>query len=525
MATPPVGPVSPAINQPVGGLFTTSDFESKSHAELRAMVAHASPEHATELHRKLAHVSEATEKIATRLREHMAGVHWESDAGEAFRTWGSDMANATLGLSDFAGTAATWMGHAAETLTQVHRLMPEVSSPDSATLAAYHQAHPGQVGAVPQPLVSDQSGGLSQPGPTQKQAYEAQQRLEHDRLEAARLMRKLAESYAWSAHNIQGAKAPVFAPLEPSMLPDLSDIEATRRIPDGGDVGASPGPSPFAHGAGGSGPYASSVYEPARSTAHDSTPPLGHEARETSPGSRLPDVPTTSRIDGAATMPHVPAGGHGTEPPPLPGGGTPRHTVPLPPPPVALPADVGRGVPAGPGRGASGPSRGANGVPANALGRVPSGRPGISTPTGRIPSVPADGIVGGRPSPRGAGQPNRSLPRGTVIGAEPGQGSRQVGNTMAPGFAGVPAAGGSAGRQGTGNGRRLATEPGGVVGGRPSGQGRQGADRPFTPGGTGLAGERGSNSEHDREGRRPDYLSEDEQTWTSHRRVVPPVID
>lgn len=98
-------------------------------------------------------------------------------------------------------------------------------------------------------------------------------------------------------------------------------------------------------------------------------------------------------------------------------------------------------------------------------------------------------------------------------------------------------------------GRRLATEPGGVVGAGPVP--RSGATREFTPGGSGLVRNRsmpeggssagrsvqgfahpgpvpagGATTRRGRGGQRPDYLVEDEGTWTQvNRRVVPPVID
>jgi hypothetical protein len=109
---------------------------------------------------------------------------------------------------------------------------------------------------------------------------------------------------------------------------------------------------------------------------------------------------------------------------------------------------------------------------------------------------------------------------------------------------------GGVGQSGISGGRRLASETGGVVGGRPQ-QGGQNSARPFTPGGSGLvrgtnanagggahAGQAGragaipaasscANPRRDeRNGERPDYLSEDEETWQQGgRRVVPPVID
>lgn len=111
--------------------------------------------------------------------------------------------------------------------------------------------------------------------------------------------------------------------------------------------------------------------------------------------------------------------------------------------------------------------------------------------------------------------------------------------------------GAGAGRNGLVGGRRLASETGGVVGRPP--QSERGSTRPFTPGGSGLPrGGAGSPEESsgrqpgqtgrsgmmphggtnargrkdERGGERPDYLTEDEETWQQgDRRVVPPVID
>ncbi|WP_261992139.1 hypothetical protein [Streptomyces sp. MS191] len=105
------------------------------------------------------------------------------------------------------------------------------------------------------------------------------------------------------------------------------------------------------------------------------------------------------------------------------------------------------------------------------------------------------------------------------------------------------------GQNGISGGRRLAVETGGVVGSRPQQPGAAGS-RPFTPGGSGLVrggaqgesghgtgqtgrggmmhgGSQAAGSRRDeRNGERPDYLVEDEETWQQGGRpVAPPVID
>lgn len=115
---------------------------------------------------------------------------------------------------------------------------------------------------------------------------------------------------------------------------------------------------------------------------------------------------------------------------------------------------------------------------------------------------------------------------------------------MAHGPGGGTSGGGT--RGGFSGGRRLAGEPGGIVGGRPTEPGTR-SGRPFTEGGSGLVrnteggsqagragrggmippGTHGAAGRRDeRGGERPDYLTEDEETWQqSDRRIVPPVID
>lgn len=498
------------------------------------MVEHAQPTAAADLGHKLAAAAAALGRIGDDLKAHVSHVTWEGEGGEAFRTWGSDLANATQRLSAFSGAAGTWMGHAAETLARVHSSMPEVSTASKTVLDAYRGAHPGQVGAVAPPLSNGASGGgggLQGQGPTQQQAYAAQQRLDADRAEAARLMRQLAESYAWSAHQVQGAGRPVFPAIPGDYMPKSGDYEDVRHSPWSSGAGSQ------AHGEAGSATaasaadtqdsYAARVYESVAPQGYGATTTGRHELGTTSPVVGPPDQPVASRIDGATITPQIPIDASGPVSTSPPWSNSPVSIAPSPA--VVAPAmNVRRGALAQPRQGVTEPAENGVGASTGTIGRVSPGQSTVSTPIGRVPAGASDGIIGGRPSPRGMEQPNKALPRGTVIGTEPSQGPVQSqGRSAMPH---TPAAGpptSSGNRPGIGSGRRLASEPGGVMGGSRRPQQGQASDYPFTRGGTGLVGEGRPRQESQQTGRRrPDYLVEDDETWTgSHRNMVPPVVD
>lgn len=270
-------------------------------------------------------------------------------------------------------------------------------------------------------------------------------------------------------------------------------------------------------------------------TQRPTSPPTG--ASRPSPGFRPPVAPGQGPI-GAAPSAQRPAAGGG-----ITGG------RPVPPSPGRATGGIPRGTVIG-GEGVYG--RGPAGQP------VGTGRPGAvqgGTGSGRRIAGQPEGIVGGRPQGPGGvnARPISAGGSATVRGTSP----------SAPGG-------------GTG-GRRFAPEAGGIVGGRPQQPGT-GSARPFTPGGSGLAhgvpggsgrpasppsqggtrsgpsasgamrrtgepqhgagpvGRGGSvvppgsrlpeSRPEDRRGERPDYLTEDEETWQQGaRRATPPVID
>ncbi|MFF4740314.1 hypothetical protein ACFY2W_31175 [Streptomyces sp. NPDC001262] len=519
---------TPLVNPPVSGLTVTSDFESKSHVELRAMVEHAQPARAAEVAEKLKTAAAAIEEFGTLLQTEALSMTWEGEGGEAFRTWMADLGNATMRLGNFSRGSGEWMGHAADTLSHVHSAMPAVSTDSRTTLDAFLTCNPAQPGnRVAAPTQSDQTGGLDRGGPTQQQAYQAQQRLDADRAEAARLMRQLAGSYAWSAHQIQSLPGVTFPPM-PGEWSRNFDVQ---RIPSGEGEAATAqtgaGTVTAASAMGTRDLSSTGGHMPAARQGYASPAHVGYEAGATLPAVSMPDQPSSSRIDSVASLPHSPTGVPDTVLAPLPGGVAPR-TAPLPP--IVAPPPVGaRGTEAvRPGQGAAGQLGKAIAEPGGALGRVSPSQPLPSAPISRIPGGSADDIIGGRPSPRGTGQQGGALPKGTVIGTEPvpGAGKGQARGPVPHALGGVPASGSAGNRAANREGRRLASEPGGIVGGRPQQQRAQGDNRAFTPGGTGLIGDRRPKQQQGRTGRRPDYLVEDEETWASgDRRSVPPVID
>ncbi|MFJ6747635.1 hypothetical protein ACIQNI_05455 [Streptomyces sp. NPDC091266] len=223
------------------------------------------------------------------------------------------------------------------------------------------------------------------------------------------------------------------------------------------------------------------------------------------------EAPRPNGIDGGiGSIPKSPAPNVGTGLDSLGGGG----------------GGLGGGGSALSGGGAGGGGLGAGGLGAG--GGAGSGAGGGS----------ASGIGGGI----GGGMAGGVAGRGGGAGA--GAGARG-GRAGMPGMGGGAGAGKGAGAKGAGGGRgALARQKGGVVGGKGgklggAGQGGSGLHR--SSGGTqkgatggrrpaGMSGAPGAHGGKGKDnkgenGQRPDYLVEDEETWTSERNVAPKVIE
>jgi uncharacterized protein YukE len=186
-------------------------------------------------------------------------------------------------------------------------------------------------------------------------------------------------------------------------------------------------------------------------------------------------------------------------------------------------ATTSGGTGLGSGTGTSGGYGGTGslgGTGSSSLGTTGSGTSGTS------------GIAGASASNLGSGAAGRT-----------GSG---MGRSGMPGAAGAGAGGKGAGGAGATGRGALARQKGGVVGGASkggkTGSGSQGgsglhrsrggsqAGTTGSKSGRGMAGApgshgRGRGEEEGREGQRPDYLIEDEETWTPERNVAPRVIE
>ncbi|MGW8886771.1 hypothetical protein [Streptomyces sp. NPDC055749] len=448
---------------------------------------------------RLLSASTEIKKIAEDLKIRPQMVEWKGEGANAFRTWTADLANATLRLAEYSEGASKRLAEASDAIALAQVTIP--------------RTHAGAQANLDAALAARNDPDASAVARTSAETLLAEK--EANRQEAAQAMKKLAEAYELSNDRITGMEVPKFPPPPKAFVPDPE-----KGIHGGGDYARTGGATGGTTGgvAGGATAY---TREPESVGGATAIP--GMAQSPSSPGGAVLR-PVDMEIDSVATLPDAPTVTSAT-PPSLPGGGKPDGGLPPviggPPPIVArgpgLPPTVsGGGKPTGTSRLP---------MPPTTSGSGPIGRPPGQT-----------GIVGGRQVPQSSGKPMVGLPRGTVIG---GEGTHGVRPPMGHG----PGMGGPTGGQnGMVGGRRLAGETGGIVGGRPQQQGTS-SGRPFTPGGSGLVRggssaqgavgrggaftpQRPGDSRRNARGERPDYLTEDEETWQQNgRRIVPPVVD
>ncbi|MGW0701871.1 hypothetical protein ACWD0A_21640 [Streptomyces sp. NPDC002867] len=505
-----------------------TDFESMSHQQLVALIASASPVGAWNLSTKLAQASSAITKIGEDLKEYVAGLPWHGEGGDAFRDWGGQTASATLRLGEYSKGASRWMELVAEAITEAKAAMPPVSE----TMRAQADLRKAEsaYGVARDPANRNDPDARGAAQSAQSDATAAQARMDAARFEAAQRLRKLAQTYEFTAQQVNAATPPTFPPPA-SFLPEEEwrKTEKSRALP--GQDGSATAKAGMDGGISSGAARTSLRAEAAASLQPDGITP--------SASAPLVEPPTRMEIDGLTTLPPSTPSSPAAPPvsPPLGGTLDPRSTPPALIPPAFGTGEVKPSLPSVPpvtGRPGHGGVRPPV-LPSQAL-------PGSGGP-GRLPRD--SGIIGGRPVPPSTMGPARGIPRGLVVGGE-----------------GTPTARGPMGHQpamGTGNGtsrpgapaaRRYATEAGGIVGGNPQQAGRPGA-RPIAPGGSGpvpgsssrpsapgAAASRGgaatkppgSNPSAGRRdgqgGGRPDCLTEDEETWRQNgRRIVPPVVE
>ncbi|MFC8294218.1 hypothetical protein ACFUJ0_09255 [Streptomyces sp. NPDC057242] len=473
----------------------SGEFEGKSLDALYAMIASAKPEELTSSGSALSAAVPKILDIAMDLRHYISRVEWQGEGGDAFRKWGAGMVSETLVLGDFTQVVSDEMKRAGQALAEAKAAVPKPA---------------GMCFADPE---KEKARIEAEKGPKLQEAIQQLQRL--------------SSYYDATRDRLAAERQPEFKPMNGSL-----DLGEKAYGPGGGtgssgmSTGTGTGSAPVGHasslrpaepGTGGTDRITplsppSSPTTPTSPTAPPTTPTLP------TPPVAPPDRAVDTNLDSVTVAPEAPTRPTAQPPvvqPPTTSGPGPV-LPPLAPPLVPQTGPQGGqqfGRPVVPGPTATGP-----------VGRAP----GLAGPSPLGPGPRTEGITGGRQVPGRplAGQQTGRMPMGTVIGEE--RAASQLGRGAAgmhgPGagmHGGTPVgAPGAAGR-------RLATQPGGTVG---SAAASTTGGRAFTPGGTGLVrppASTGQGQEERRETRnRPDYLSEDEETWTSgQRRIVPPVID
>ncbi|AEM81783.1 hypothetical protein Strvi_2049 [Streptomyces violaceusniger Tu 4113] len=515
-------------------------FESRSHDELYNMVATAQPGQLTDVGAALMAAFDDINAIADELKAHAERVHWEGEGADAFRTWGREVAKQTHKMADYTLLVGVHMSTAGQGLTEVKAAMPA-------------------------PTVADDK----------KHKSDAEKAVaDKHHLEALQQMDKLDSYYETAYTEIKGLEEPNFP-----LLPDLGSGWTDH------SSGTSTGTSSSAGGTQGA-EYVTplSVATDSHGVPKGALPPgIGREGHVGSGVDLEPDTRTVIDSTETVTSPDIvdkarqpalppdtsdqqpgpvgPGGIKGSKapflpsaPPPMRGGGNPTRELLGPyqgavkqPRPTGIPRT---GLPDGIHGGTQARPPGQTNAPRIPRGRVIGEEQGLMR---RGPMGPAThGFGRGTPpsanggpgrrlasepggtvdSPRGPNNLNgQRLPRGTVVGDEHGIPPRR-----GPLGAGGPSAEGGTHAPGNngGQGRRLSSESGGPVSGMRSVRGGQ---PDFTPGGSGLvrgnetpelmpSSGRGGPNASEVSSARPDYLQEDEESWSGGRRdTVPPVID
>lgn len=490
-----------------------TDFESMSHAQLAAMLESANAEGAYDLAAKLSKAASTITKIGDDLMTYVKGLEWQGEAGDTFREWGGQTASATLHLGEYAEVASRWMGIVSQAIAEAKAVMPATS--ETTTAQADLRTAEKSLTAAKEPGARNDPDARKLAQTAQSDATAAQSRIDAARYEAAQQMRKLAQTYQQSAAQVNGVEPPTFSP--PGNHLGVGWVDTNQQyisVPPPGSSASFGSPSTFA------GPERSQVS--GTDSGQSSLPPRSGDRRGEY------SKPIQMGLDGLVTLPE--ASGPSTPVTPAPGGPPARSESTPHFQPGAVPPSLnggGNGQNAVTGRGPS-------------ATRVPfqTGQGITNGPAARMPRE--SGIVGGRPVPPSSNRAG-GIPRGTVIGGDHVQSRTPMTRGITPG---APGGGNTAaGQNGIAGGRRLASEAGHLAGSRPVPPGRA-ATRPFTPGGSGLVPQRNATtaprnspppgtgavppgSQRDqRSGQRPDYLTEDEETWArNNRRSLPPVVD
>ncbi|MFJ5865845.1 hypothetical protein ACIQEY_15695 [Streptomyces parvus] len=522
--------ISEAVRKmPFGSAPTgRTSFEGFQLNSMIDLVEKTKPEDLENAGKALWDARDAIKKAAQELEDNMKGVDWQGESGTAFRAFGKGLVAHARKLGDFADVAGTQITVAGTGLASVRSAMPPRDSrqvrkdPDDIEM-------PGRVADNPE--------------------YQAALKVEKDRQEAINQINRLASYYSVSGERLEGEEPPRFdKDLGITMPPPRGQREDSQSGAYG-DRSESRGNSVALDAAGRtssahSAPVIAASRPPAEVLGSAPLPDrtVGTEINTVAP----PQAPTPITATPPQPSPTPTTGPAGTPPTFVPPsltnpvqGGAKRSTGPTGMPRTVSQAGQGMGKaqPTGVGpvaKGQGGPPIGRPGPMGG--GGTFNGRPPVG-PQSQVPTAGQSGVTGGRPA---------IGPGGTSTGAGPRAGGRNgiVGGTPQQTPTQGRAAAGGTGQRGVIGGRGAAAAPprpggratpasgaNGVVGAPRKAAGTGSNAKGFTAGGAGLvrgpAGRRDKGREDEANGStRPDYLTEDEETWNAGRRgAVPPVVE
>nr|WP_202546274.1 hypothetical protein [Streptomyces sp. SID2119] len=511
-----------------GGRAGRTSFEGHELNAIIDLVENANPADMENAGKALWEARDAIRSASKELSDHINGVDWQGESGEAFRKWGLSLATHAEKLGDFADAAGTQITVAGTGLASVRNSMPPrdrrmiQTDVDDILFPARTETNPQYAAAVT---------------------------VEKNRQEAINQINRLASYYAVSEEVLAGQEPPRFDQRLGVDMPKPQGLDrsAPGAVAQRGEILSN---------------ESTAQSSPERATAAvlggDRTPTVQHPVEALGQAPVL-DKSTSTEINSVAT-PTVPNTATGTPFTPSATSGPGPVNTPTPPmaPSLGNPVSASYSRATGPAggprsvnqaggglgkaspTGASATARGGTGAPVGrpspmASGPSVTGRSGGGT---QLPTAGQSGVTGGRPI---AAQGSTATP-GT---SRAGQGNGIVGGTPQRATSAASGAGGARGvSRGTviggpgasGNAPRSGQRGGpvsganGVVGAArgTSGSGSKG----FTAGGAGLvrgpAGRRKTDrkDEESTGSTRPDYLTEDEETWAARRRgAVPPVVE
>ncbi|WSY91671.1 hypothetical protein OH809_12500 [Streptomyces sp. NBC_00873] len=527
-----------------------TSFEGHELNAMIDLIENSNPEHLEDAGQALLKARTAIKEAADELGDFIGDVDWEGESGIAFRDWGNGLVAHAMKLSDFAEAAGTQITVAGTGLASVRKSLPPRDNRLDRKSVEDIEA-PKRIDGNPE--------------------YAAAVKVEKDRQEAINQANRLASYYSVSEETLAAQEPPRFDKKLDVAMPRPSgrqrgQIESgTSSSADSAPSGGGTSRGVSEHTASG-GPGSTASARP--NEAFGLVAPVLDKSTSTEIDSiTVPSAPVTDSGPSPTPSTTSPAGPGGGSTQPMangfvnpvtggsrwskgstgvpravgqPGGGGFRAGGSTGRDPAAngrAGAPVGRPAPMGGGSASGTSGRGGGQSPVAGRSGVTGGRPAVGGPAGRTgTSGPlagrGSGIVGGTPQRAvpGAGTPGgaRGVPRGTVIGA--GVAAQTGGSAGGASRRGVIGAGGTSSASRPGG--RGTPSTNGVVGTPRGGAAGFGAGtRGFTAGGAGLVrgpvGRRDSEDEdQDRVSTRPDYLTEDEETWAAGRRgAVPPVIE